>query len=86
MMKLNRVKQIQQQARDLERRLMSSDVEAVKAAFEEYRQLVGLFYQENEGILSPHQYSAAKKDFGYFAALVELALNYYKQESYGDGS
>ena len=86
MIKMNRVKQIQQEARDLERRLMSSDTEVVKAAFEEYGQLVDLFYQENEDILSSHQYEAAKEDFGYFAALVELALNYYRQEGCENGS
>ena len=43
-----------------------------------YGNLVDRFYQENEEMMAPQQYEAAKKDFEYFMRLVELALAYYQ--------
>ena len=78
MTKMNIVKDIQHQARNLEHRLMNCDAEEVKAAMEEYEQLVDWFYRENENLMAPQQYEAAKKDLEYFILLVELAVAYYE--------
>jgi len=40
---------------------------------------------ENLDMIAPQQYEAAKKDFGYFLVLIEMAVGYYDQESH-DGS
>jgi len=45
-----------------------------------YRDLVGRFYHENEEMMAPQQYEAAKKDFEYFMRLVDLAIAYYQEE------
>ena len=58
--KTNRMKQ---EALRIYKKLQSSDAEAVKAAMEEYLQLVDRFYEENEHLMAPQQYEAAKKDF-----------------------
>ena len=71
--KTNRMKQ---EALRIYKKLQSSDAEAVKAAMEEYLQLVDRFYEENEHLMAPQQYEAAKKDFEYFMRLVDLALAY----------
>ena len=47
---------------------------------ETYRDLVDRFYQENEDMIPPQQYEAAKKDFEYFMRLVDLAMAYYQEE------
>jgi hypothetical protein len=31
-------------------------------------------------VIPPQQYEAAKKDFGYFVTLIEMAIVYYKPE------
>ena len=77
MTELNRVLQIKKETIDVQTKLMSSDVEEVKAAMKEYDQLVDWFYQENEGLIAPQQYEAAKKDFEYFMRLIDLALAYF---------
>jgi hypothetical protein len=48
---------------------------------EEYRELVDKFYQENRKLMTINQYKATKRDAGYFAALIEETIGYYKQES-----
>lgn len=45
---------------------------------ETYWDLVDRFYQENEEMIAPQQYEAAKKDFEYFMRLVDLAMAYYR--------
>jgi hypothetical protein len=37
------------------------------------------FYEENEHLIAPQQYEAAKKDFAYFMRLIELAREYRKE-------
>jgi hypothetical protein len=48
---------------------------------EEYRELVDKFYQENRKLMTINQYKATKRDAGYFAALIEETIGYYKHES-----
>ncbi len=36
--------------------------------------------KENEEMIAPQQYEAAKKDFEYFMRLVDLAIAYYPGE------
>lgn len=48
---------------------------------DEYRELVDQFYGENRKLMTISQYKAAKRDVGYFAALVEETAKYYKQKS-----
>ena len=86
MTKMNIVKDIQHQARNLERRLMNCDAEEVKAAMEEYEQLVDWFYRENGDLMAPQQYHAARKDLEYFMFLVELAVAYHKQKFCEEGN
>lgn len=45
---------------------------------QEYVALVHRFYQENEGMMAPQQYDAAKRDFEYFLQLLDLATEYYR--------
>ena len=46
---------------------------------EGYSQLVDRFYEENEYLMAPQQYEAAKKDFEYLIRLLELAEEYHKE-------
>ena len=72
--------QMKQEALSLSNRLQSSDDAEVKAAMGEYLQLVNRFYEENEHLMAPQQYEAAKKDFEYFLRLIELAQEYHRDE------
>ena len=56
---------------------MGADIESIKAAEKELHQLVDRFYRENEDMIAPQQYEAAKRDFEYFMRLVELAIAYH---------
>ncbi len=40
--------------------------------------LVDRFYQENRDSMSPEQYEVAKRDFEYFLALLEMAIEHEK--------
>ena len=42
------------------------------------RDLVDRFYHENDDMIPPQQYEAAKKDYEYFMRLVDLAMAYYR--------
>jgi len=75
----NKTAQMKQEVQDIYDKLQSLDVEEVKAAMEEYLQLVDRFYEENKCHLAPQQYEAAKKDFEYFMRLIKLAEGYHKE-------
>jgi len=71
---------IKQKALSIHTKLQSPDQEEVKAAMGEYLQLVDRFYEENEHLIAPQQYEAAKTDFEYFMRLIALAVEYSKEE------
>ena len=73
--------QIMEEALDLQDGLENSDTSVVRAAERDLQKLVERFYDENEELIAPGQYEAAKKDFEYFTTLVEMALEYYKPEA-----
>jgi hypothetical protein len=62
-------------------RLNSSDNVDVQNAMTEYTALVDRFYQDNENLMVPEQYRAARQDFEYFLRLLDLALHYYSAAS-----
>jgi hypothetical protein len=66
---------------DIQNRLMSSDIEVVKVAEKDLERLLEEFYNENKENMAPQQYEAAKKDFGYFIVLIEMAIGYCKPEA-----
>ena len=78
MAKLNKILQTKKETLDIQCKLISSDVEEVKAAMKEYEQLVDWFYQENEDLMASPQHKAAKKDLEYFIFLIELAEAYHQ--------
>ncbi len=77
MTKLESLQDIKDTAASLQEILMGFDIELIRMAKEEWHQLVDRFYQENEGMMAPQQYEAAKKDFEYFMRPVDLALAYF---------
>ena len=84
--KLNKIIQMRQEALDIRDRLMAPDIEVVKAAEKGLEQLLERFYDENNDMMPPQQYEAAKKDFGYFLTLIEMAIGYYRPEDYDVGA
>jgi len=56
--------------------------EIVKAAERELQQLIEGFYKENQDMMATQQYDAAKKNFGYFFTLIEMAVVHYRPEGY----
>ena len=78
--KLDRMIQIRQEALDVKDRLMSADIEIVRTAEKDLEQLLERFYDENMDMMAPQQYEAARKDFGYFLTLVEMAIGYYASD------
>ena len=68
--------EIKRKAHSIEPYLDGSD-ENAKANYED---LVDRFYQENEEMMAPQQYEAAKKDVEYFLRLLALAMAYYREE------
>jgi len=50
-------------------------IDKAKACYED---LVDRFYRENEEMMAPQQYEAAKKDFEYFLRLLELAIAFVR--------
>ena len=71
---------MKQEALSIYKKLQSPDQEEVKAAMGEYLQLVDRFYEDNEHLMAPRQYEAAKTDFEYFMRLIALAVEYRKEE------
>ena len=71
--------QMKQEALSIYLRLQSPDAEEVKAAMEEYLQLVDRFYRQKKYCQAPQQNATARKDFQYFMRLIELADEYHKE-------
>ena len=80
MTKLESLQDIKGTAMRLLEVLMGSDIETIKAAEKTFSQLVDRFYRENDDMIPPQQYEAAKKDFEYFMRLVDLAFAYYQDD------
>ncbi len=79
-MKLDKLIQIRQETMDIQNRLMSSDIEVVKVAKKGLERLLEQFYDENKDMMAPQQHEAAKKDFGYFLTLIEMAIGYFEPQ------
>ena len=77
LLKLNSMTQIRQEALDIRDRLMGSDIGVITEAEKDLERLLEQFYTENKDVMAPQQYEAARKDFGYFLTLVEMAVGYY---------
>ena len=73
--------EIMEEALDLQDGLENSDTSVVRAAERDLQKLVDRFYHENQDLMAPGQYEAAKKDFEYFTTLVEMALVHYMPEA-----
>jgi MarR-like DNA-binding transcriptional regulator SgrR of sgrS sRNA len=73
--------EIMEEALDLQESLENSDISVVRAAERDLQKLVDRFYHENQDLMAPGQYEAAKKDFEYFTTLVEMALVHYMPEA-----
>lgn len=71
---------IREEAMDIQDRLMSSDVAVVREAEKDLERFMEKFYDENKDMMAPQQHETAKKDFGYFIALIETAIGYYSSE------
>lgn len=48
---------------------------------DEYRELVDQFYLANKKLITINQYKRAKRDWTYFASLIDETLQYYKKKS-----
>ena len=83
MNKLDTMIAIKAEVFNIQERLNSTDAQVVKDAMEDYLKLVDIFYGENEDLMAPQQYEAAKRDFEYFMRLVELA--YHLRIWWGEG-
>ena len=59
---------------------LKSHAEPMEKA-DEYGELVDQFYMEYKKRMTINQYKAAKRDQRHFAALIEEAVKYYRQES-----
>jgi len=57
------------------------DRESLQTFQTTYMLLLDRFYAENEDMMSPQQYEAAKQDIGYFMQLVDLAYWFYTEEN-----
>jgi len=62
----------------LQYELIGDDVEALRVFQAAHEQLLNRFYEENEDLMAPQQYEAAKQDYEYFMRLVDLAYYHYK--------
>jgi hypothetical protein len=80
--KLEKAIQTRRQLLDIQNRLMGSDVSIIKAAERDLERLQEQFFEENQDLMRPEQHDAARKDFGYFVMLVEMAIGYYGIEGY----
>ena len=78
--KLNVMLEIRRQALDIQVRLMGSDIHVVRVAEKGLEQLLDRFSDENQDMMAYQQHDAAKKDFGYFLTLIEMAIAYYEPE------
>jgi hypothetical protein len=65
---------------------MDSDINVVSGAERDLEQLLDRFYDENQDMIAPQQYEAAKKDFGYFLVLIEMAVGFYGPRDHDIGA
>jgi hypothetical protein len=77
---VNSLSEIKAELKSILSAINSSDEKTVTRAFKRYNWLVDRFYNENKNMLAPQQYKAAKSDFEYFMALVELAIAHWEGE------
>lgn len=73
--------QMREKALEIQDRLMSSDIEVIRVAEKDLERLLEAFYDEKNYMLAPQQYETAKRDFGYFLTLIEMAIGYYAAEA-----
>lgn len=66
---------------EIQDRLRSSDIEVVKVDEKDLERLLEAFYDENKDMLAPQEHETAKKDFGCFLTLIEMAIGYYAAEA-----
>ena len=78
MTKLDSLQDIKNTAVKLQETLIGTDKESIRAVEKAFQKLVDRFHQENEDMMAPQQYEAAKKDFEYFLQLVDLAYCYFE--------
>ncbi len=64
-------------ALEIQEQTTGNDATDTQAAMKEYEALVDHF-DEIEEDLAPHQRRAAKKDFGHFLRLLDLAIAYHR--------
>jgi hypothetical protein len=57
-------------------RIKSTDNAYDQSAMDEYASLVRRFYRDNQNLMAPQQYRAARQDFEYFMRLLDLAIHY----------
>ncbi len=74
---LESLREIKLKALSIEPYLEGRDEKGIEKAKVTYYDLIDRFYQENEEMMAPQQYEAAKKDFEYFMRLIDLALAYF---------
>jgi predicted nucleotidyltransferase len=72
----NNLQEMKLAALSIREKLDSSNPADVQNAMKEYAALVDRFYQDNEYLMAPQQYKAAKKDFEYFLRLLDLAIHH----------
>ena len=75
---LESLREIKLKALRIEPYLSRHDERGIEKAQATYEDLVDRFYQENEDMMAPQQYEAAKKDVEYFMRLVDLAMAFYR--------
>jgi hypothetical protein len=80
-MKQTKMIQMRQKAMEIQDRLMSSDIEVARAAEKDLERLLEAYCNENKDMLAPQQHETAKRDFGYFLSLIEMAIGYYAAEA-----
>jgi hypothetical protein len=56
---------------------LTNNDESLQKLYTAHEQLLDRFYAENEDMMIPSQYRAAKWDLEYFMRLVDLAYHYY---------
>ena len=75
--KLEKLIQMRQDALKINDRLMEPDIDAVVTAEKDLAKLRDQSFGENQDMMTPQQHESAKKDFGYFLTLLELAIGYH---------
>ncbi len=73
--KISSLNDIKYGALFLQEKLVGTDPEKVKAAYDNFQALVDRFYSENRELVSERQYRASRDNFDFFMILVETILN-----------